>query len=432
MKPTPHTPHTQRLSVNLAGAKVGEIAQAPGLGPHFSYDAGWLEAGFPLTPHLLEFRPGLQQPQQPHPREFWGLYGVFNDSLPDGWGLMLMDRELRRRHGWNHGDINGLDRLAYMGDRAMGALEYLPMLDPGTEEAQFDLSDLARAAELVTEGAQQEVLEALRIHGGSGGGARPKVTVARDVASGLCVSGFQPLRPGFAHWLVKFRHKSEPPDTGRAEMAYAHMARDAGLALPDVDLIEVEVNGTHEAFFAVRRFDREGDEKVHMLSASGLLHASHRTPSIDYETLLGATLTMTGSVEELRKRFAQMVFNIAAFNRDDHAKNFAFLFKNGRWVCSPSYDLSMSPNTHMGGEHMTAVNGSGHPTRRDVAAIADAFDIEGAQAIADQVVDAAANWRRYASLYDVGQGLADEIAERVDGMVRRLSATASGGRNTRR
>lgn len=417
--------HTQRLTVCIGGVKVGELGQAPGFRPHFAYDPAWLENGFPLTKNFLAFEPGLQSPNPPSPDEFWGLFGVFNDSLPDGWGLLLMDRELRRRHGWSPREIAGLDRLAYMGDRAMGALEYMPMMDGGSNDEHVDLSELAKAAEIVTEGDQREVLEALRLHGGSGGGARPKVTVARQVATGLCVSGFLPLRPGYEHWLVKFRQRAEPLDTGRAEMAYAHMARDAGLDMPDVDLVEVSVNGVGEAFFATKRFDRKGDTKIHMVSAAGLLHASHRVPSLDYETLLGATLSMTGSVAEMRRCFAQMVFNAAAVNRDDHSKNFAFLFRNGRWTLSPAYDLSMSLNLNMGGEHMTSLSGSGDPSRKDILAVADAFDLEDANDVVDRIIEATAGWRRIASLYDVGAGLTDEIDGHIQAATRKLATRAS-------
>lgn len=422
-------PHAQRLSVNMDGRKVGELGQSSQGPVYFVYDTQWLQNGFPLTKRHLQFDPKPQTVSNP---EFWGLFGVFNDSLPDGWGLLLMDRALKEKKGWAPSMITGLDRLAYIGNRGMGALEYVPMIPQGHLDAAVDLSELAKEADLVFEGNDGSVLENLLLHGGSGGGARPKVTVARDPVEGLCVSGFQPLRPGFEHWIVKFRHGREPLDTGRAEKAYAHFAQEAGLIVADTDLIEVTVKGKSEAYFASKRFDREGDKKIHMLSLAGLLHASHRAPTVDYDSILGATRMLTGSVDETSKMFRQMVFNVVSANRDDHSKNFSFLFQKGGWIASPSYDLSMSPNADLRFQHMAAINGSGSPSRRDILAVAETFDVPDAKLIVDQVVDVASRWNEFASLYDVGEDLTDEIGSEIKAMIKKVKAPGPQGKSERK
>ena len=199
--------------------------------------------------------------------------------------------------------------------------------------------------------------------------------------------------------------------------------------MADTDLIELTINNTRQAYFASRRFDREADRKIHMLSLAGLLHASHRVPSVDYDTILGATQMLTQSVKEVEKAFRHMVFNVIAFNRDDHAKNFSYLFKDGRWASSPSYDLSMSPNVNMGGEHMSAINGNGNPTRKDLLAVATNFDIKNPKTIIDEVIEAAGNWKAYASRYDVGKSMSAEISEKIEAMMRRIGGGSGANNN---
>ncbi|PZP90266.1 MAG: hypothetical protein DI587_39205 [Variovorax paradoxus] len=238
------------------------------------------------------------------------------------------------------------------------------------------------------------------------------------MSDGRCVSGFQPLLPGYEHWLVKFRHHLEPRDTGRAERAYAHMAESAGLVVPQTDLIAMRLNGKGEAFFASKRFDREGDRKIHMLSLAGLLHASHREPCVEYEGTLAATRLLTQSQTEVVRMFRQMVFNVVTYNRDDHTKNFAFLYRDGSWKVSPAFDLAMSPNAGMNFHHMSAVNGeSRHPTLGDVMAVADQFDIADAKHVVAEVIEAASGWKAFASLYDVGSETTSDIEERIGEMI---------------
>lgn len=408
------TKHVRRLAVSMEGSRVGALASDERGWIVFQYDPGWLRAGFDIAPHTMRY---VLEPQLAHDTTFDGLHGVFYDSLPDGWGLLLMDRALKMAFGWDRPSITMLDRLSYMGSRAMGALVYEPEIGPD-QDLGIDLASLALAAETVMEGRDDQVLRALFIHGGSPGGARPKVTVARRSSDGACASGFRPLDPGFEHWMVKFRSRDDAIDTGRIEYAYSRMADAAGLQMPPAEIVEVDVAGRREAFFAVKRFDREGEKRIHMMSLCGHLHASHRMPSLGYEAILAATLRLTGSAQELRRAFRLMLFNAITHNRDDHSKNFAFLRRDGVWRMSPAFDLTMSEG--MAGQHSSDINGSGDPQRKDVLALASRFSIGDASAITEQVIEAAGLWPKLASECGVSSEQSLQIGRLIDRMRSRL------------
>jgi len=402
--------HISNLLISLAGRPVGKLATDSMGKIFFEYDAAWLASGFDIAPYTIRFGSGVQAAAD---NTFGGLHGPFYDSLPDGWGLLLMDRALKQDLGWPVHEITMLDRLAFIGCRAMGALEYQPEIQIDAEPP-FDLAQLAANAELVLEGAQGDVVQSLVIHGGSPGGARPKVTVARHDANGTCVSGNAPLRSGFEHWLVKFRGKADPIDAGRIEKAYAAMAELAGLHMPPTTLIETAVNGRNEAYFAVKRFDRDGDVKIHMLSLCGHLHASHRVPSLDYDAVIAATARLTESAVEAQKAFRLMVFNAVAYNRDDHSKNFSYLRTESGWTLSPPYDLTMSYG--MSGQHTTAISGSGDPDRKDIERVAHVADIDDASAVIDAVVEATGYWSQLADEFGVTHDQKEEIGDAIERM----------------
>ena len=412
--------HIDRLGVSLGDRPVGTLSAGARGAIHFEYSPAWLATGFDLSPRSsLQFTPTLQQETD---RLFKGLHGVFADSLPDGWGHLLMDRALRLQQGWHPGEITPLDRLSYMGSRGMGALTYAPETDGFTGTTSVDLGALALAVVNFMSGQDDDVLRELMLLGGSPGGARPKVVLARNAGSGESISGFDQLPPGYAHWLVKFRAQPDPIDAGRAEYTYAQMATLAGLDVPPTDLIEVTVAQQRESFFAVKRFDRVGSRAVHMLSMSGYLNASHRLPSIGYETILGATWRITQSTEEVAKAFRLMVFNVLACNRDDHAKNFAFLH-DGSWRLSPAFDLTMSAGP--GGEHSSDINGSGNPARKDIMAIANMFHIVGAEQIVEEVREAVSQWPAMAATYGVSRRQIAETGALIDKMVSRIGAAST-------
>ncbi|HET6763501.1 MAG TPA: type II toxin-antitoxin system HipA family toxin [Longimicrobiaceae bacterium] len=371
---------------------------------YFEYDPAFLAAPLPISPFKLPPRPGLVEHQD---REFSSSFGVFSDSLPDGWGLLLMDREFRKR-GLKIPEITVLDRLGYIHTRGMGALTYHPSAgSDGDESFALDLTDLARQAERILEGSMEQVLPALRVVGGSPGGARPKVLVAVG-EDGHLISGTSEVPPGYRHYLVKFAAREDPADIGPAEAAYALMAADAGITVPPSRLFDTSEGHRH---FGAERFDRSANGRVHMHTLGGLLHASHRLPSVQYEGFLRATRELTKDHREVEEAFRRMAFNVIAHNRDDHVKNFSYLMdRTGTWRLAPAYDLVFSHGP--GGEHTMAVAGEARrPTERDMLRVAHLCDVEHRRAreMVQQVEAAVGDWHRFAQATGVSATTEQEI-----------------------
>lgn len=323
----------------------------------FEFNPGFLASGIALSPLHLRLQPNVLTAI---PGLFDGLHGVFNDSLPDGWGRLLLDRHLRAQ-GLSPGALTPLDRLAYVGHRGMGALTYQPehAQQMPSQTHALDLDDLAKDAQLVLAGETVDVLERLMELGGSSAGARPKVLIGLSDDRRSVVHGVDTLPPGHAHWLVKFRNQSDPDDMGALEVAYAAMAQLAGIQQNPVTLLPSKTGHGH---FATLRFDRVGERRVHVHTACGMLHADHRLPSIGYETLLKATRALTKNQADVDQMFRRMVFNVLAHNRDDHTKNHAFLLReDGAWTVAPAYDLTFSDGP--AGEHALDVAGEGRAPR---------------------------------------------------------------------
>lgn len=410
--------HVNKLNVLMNGQSVGILVSKDRGNIYFQYADSFLAHGFNISPFSLKFDNRIQSAQS---RVFGGLYGVFNDSLPDGWGLLLMDRELKKRFGWDPHEITPLDRLTYIGSKAMGALEYLPELNSDNDTEILDLAEMAKSAFLVTEGKASDVISQLRIHGGSPGGARPKVIVAMSPDMAECKSGFDTIPEGFEHWIIKFRSKGDPISSGLAEKAYAEMAKCAGLSMPDTDIIKIPNNQDLSNYFAVKRFDRVSQNKLHVVSLGGLAEANHRVPCMDYDGLLDVVGSITKNEKDVEMAFRLMVFNVMTHNKDDHVKNFAFIHQAGHWTLSPSFDLTFSSG--MNNEHTTAINGRGNPLIRDIEVVANNHSIHKWSDIVAEVREAISTWGLIAS----GSGLPDaEISrhEQEFSLIRaRLSVT---------
>ena len=385
----------RKLTVQLRrspadAAIVGQLAEVDRT-VYFEYDSAFLDRRTQLSPFKLPLRPGLIEHAD---RSFGPLPGLFDDSLPDGWGLLLMDRMFRRR-GIDPATVSPLERLSYLGTRTMGALTYHPPAQVERDNRSIDLHELGKNAQEVFSGAAVEVLPALLRAGGSPGGARPKVLIG--VHGDKIISGEDDLPDGFEHWMVKFSAKSDARDAGPIEQAYADMARAAGIDMPQTRLFRVAKD---PAYFGVRRFDRGPENRrSHVHTFGNLIHANFRIPSTDYADLMKVTLALTRSQADVLRVFRRMAFNIAAHVRDDHAKNFAFVMDGaGNWSLSPAYDLSFA--TGPGGEHTMTVLGEGRsPTREHALRLTTQFGVkpsEAADAIG-QVNDAIANWPRFAS-----------------------------------
>ena len=375
----------RRILVSLWGRPVGTIIPAPERGYYaFKYDRRFLSAGIEIAPLMMPVR------AEPYvfldlPRNAYeGLPPVFADSLPDSFGGALIDRWMVQR-GYLRDEITPLDRLAYIGSRAMGALTYEPERGPGGRPTALDMRRLVEEARLLVNGelAKMDEPDALREIvrvGSSAGGAQAKAVIGWNRATGEFMLGDRNLPEGFEHWIIKFTPEAYP---WRGEREYAHYlkARAAGIVMSESVLYELD--GCRH--FMTRRFDRDGTARHHLQTLSAMAHfpmavpLEHRT----YEQLLITADELGlgyGAREEI---FRRIVFNVYANECDDHTKNFTFLLREGgSWDLAPAYDLTGSdfpsedPWSAHGGRHQLSVNGKFTGiTDDDLLEVADRFAI---------------------------------------------------------
>lgn len=327
---------------------VGTLAKTPDRVVAFEYDSNWLNNGFSISPFSL---PLIKKVFIPKYDPFSGLFGVFNDSLPDGWGRLLVDR-LFLKNKINPNEIDNLNRLAVVQESGMGALTYKPEHKFESENNISDYDILAQECSKILESQNSENLDELFKLGGSSGGARPKILTSIDNED----------------WIIKFPSSSDPKNIGEKEYQYSLCAKNCGINMTETKLFPSKICS---GYFGIKRFDRKNSKKVHMVSVSGLLETSHRIPNLDYNTLMKLTLELTRNYEDIEQLFRLMCFNVFAHNRDDHSKNFSFLFDDIKkeWHLSPAYDLTYSFSFN--GEHATTINGEGKsPTLDDILSVA--------------------------------------------------------------
>ncbi len=330
----------KKINVLLRDEPVGTLQRDPANGVCvFEYDRGWLANGFSLSPTELPLQSGLFYADKD---KFGGGFAVFEDSLPDGYGLYLLDRMLRKQNT-SLMELNPLQRLSIIGTAGMGALTYLPMMTGF--HAQKELEDIAQLDHL-----QEEALKVLSEKGvgdesylyynsANSGGARPKTALRSRDGS---------------HWLVKFRHVYDPEDIGKSEFLYMKTARACGITIPRIGLVK-------DRYFAIERFDFAPDgKKRHVVTAAALLKTDFRKQDVDYINLLALTGYLTQDPGQVEEMFRRMVMNLVAVNKDDHSKNFSFLCDDGKWSLAPAYDITYSP-LGSNGEHATSLFYNGNP-----------------------------------------------------------------------
>lgn len=305
----------------------------------FEYDKSWLAEGFSLSPTELPLQSGLFYADKD---KLGGVFATFEDSLPDGYGLYLLDRILRKQ-GSSLEELTPLQRLSIIGNGGMGALTYQPVMTGF--QAQEELE-----GEQQLDFLQEEALKVLSEKSGgdasllyynsaNSGGARPKTVMRAQDGS---------------HWLVKFRHTYDPADIGQTELLYMQTARECGITIPRIGLVR-------DKYFAIERFDYAPDgQRLHVLTASALLKTDFRNQDVDYTNLLALTGYLTQDPIQVEEMFRRMVMNLVAVNRDDHAKNFSFIFDAGKWSLAPAYDITYSP-AGTNGEHATSLFYHGNP-----------------------------------------------------------------------
>jgi len=401
---------TQTLTIHLTQTstqKVGTLA-IKNRKIYFEYDKDFLKTGIELSPYKLPLKSGLFRCDDD---TFDGLWGVFNDSLPDGWGRLLIDRHLMRL-GVNPHSLSPLDRLAYVGSHAMGALSYEPEQEVENSIDTIVLDDLAESSAEILEGSSETLLDELLTLNGSSAGARPKVLVQISDDQKQIIHGRQELKKGFSHWMVKFASSMDSHEIGAIEYAYSLMAREAGLKMPQTALLE----GKKGLYFAIKRFDRVEDKRVHMHSVAGLTHSDFRFPTLDYDDLLALTLHLTKNVQEVEKVFRLACFNLFTHNRDDHAKNFSFVMdEKGVWNFSPIYDVTFSNGP--GGEQSTMYMGEGkHPTSEHLLQLAKKHGIKKADTIIENVKQARDKWKIFAEEAKVSKKTQESIWKVIKGL----------------
>lgn len=356
----------------------------------FEHDETFLKKKISLSPFHLATLSGATQARTDE-LPFFGLHGVFADSLPDGWGLLVMAQAMRRM-GLRYDEATALDKLAFIGTKGLGALTYEPNLDsPINTSFALNLAALSDDAHQILEGSSADVLSEILLIGGSPGGARPKIVAEiktpqrqNDFYRGPIISGHTTTTPeGYEPWLIKFAAKGDERDAALTEFLYARTAKKVGI---DVEPTALFRDSKGRIWFGMRRFDRlPGNRRRHLHSLAGLLHANFRVPSLDYEAFLKATYILTRSKVEAEKAFRLALFNAIFHNRDDHAKNFSFLMdESGEWRLAPAYDLTWSAGP--GGEHTMSYLGEGRsPRESHFVELAKRVDIS--QQRAHQILD---------------------------------------------
>lgn len=361
----------RQLNVFYKKRKVGTLATHEKQFTAFEYDKDWLIDGFSINPFSLPLEKRVFLPKID---PFIGLHGVFSDSLPDGWGRLLVDR-LLLSNNLSPRTIGNLDRLAIVGQSGMGALTYQPeqkLLKQNN--TTLDLDEIARECNKILNTESSDQLDDLFLLGGSSGGARPKILTTVDNED----------------WIIKFPSQQDSKDIGKQEYDYSLCVRECGLDMAETRLFESK---KCQGYFGTKRFDRpqlaSGQiDRIHMSSVSALLETTHRIPNLDYNILMKLTLQLTKSFREVEKMYRLMCFNVFAHNRDDHSKNFTFIYDEleSAWKLSPPYDLTHSYS--IGGEHATTVNGNGlNPTKTEILAVAKniGLDMRKAKSISNDV-----------------------------------------------
>jgi len=396
------------LNVSYQGQRVGQLDEGNGR-VYFEYDPAWLAHGHELSPLQLARKPGTLHH---HGKAFDGLPGLFWDSLPDSWGAKLMELRFAEK-GVKPKDVTRLMRLAYVGQRGIGALTYEPSwpeTDPRPAVQQTKLLVLERESREVVAGAAGKVLPHLIEAGGTAGGAYPKVLVGvNDRAANEVVYGGNRYPAGYSPWLIKFdlgEHNRVAP----LEQAYAAMARAAGIAMPETRLFTVhDPAGGLRRHFGVRRFDRDGDEAIHVHSYAGV---THRDPDKgDYRELLLVAKTLTRDMTQVTEAFRRMVFNVVASNRDDHGKNHAFLYRNGQWTLSPAFDVTFVSPQKQSMRGMAVAGAWSSPGWTHLQSVAQDAGLaaRAIRAVTEQVAQAVTLWPHYAEQAGVSGEQAAEV-----------------------
>ena len=405
--------------VNLWNKVVGYVLWDDQRGlATFEFDPGFARNELdisPITMPLKEIRngkriysfPGLEKDT------FLGLPGLLADALPDRFGNRMMEAWFAR-HGRSLNSIDPVERLCYTGKRAMGALEFEPVLSPEKDlTTSLEIQEMVNMvnnilaerstlnSNIISDG-EGTLMSIIRL-GTSAGGARPKAVIAYDEKSGEIRSGHIPVPDNFSQWIIKLdgisdNRLGESKGFGHIEYAYYLMAKDCDINMSPCLLMEE--NG--RAHFMAKRFDRIGNnEKLHLQSLCGIAHYDYNNPdAFSYEQAFQVMRKMLLPYTDAEQLFRRMVFNIIANNNDDHTKNISFIMDSvGNWSLSPAYDMmyAYDPGSFWLRRHQMSVNGKrSEMTRNDFLSVAREMNIKSAAQIIDEILQHVSQWEQYA------------------------------------
>ena len=342
-----------KLTVLYNGSTVGYLAEVENGRIAFQYDENWVRNGFSISPFSLPLKTEIFYNAK---HTFGGLFGVFNDSLPDGWGELLVKRMLAQK-GVNYDRLSSLTKLALVSGNGLGGLTYEPSPAEKVDNGNVNLDELyIDVQKIFDDEARASDLDKVFSLGGSSGGARPKAHIKFDGEE----------------WIVKFPTKTDPINIGEQEYRANISAQHCGISTAEFKLFPSKIC---TGYFGSKRFDRSGYKRVHMVSLSALLETTHRIPNLDYMHLFQVVQNICVNKNDLYEAYKRMCFNVLYGNRDDHGKNFSFLYNEdlGGYKLSPAYDLTKVTDKP---EHEMTLLGNGMPTEIDLIAIATEIKLQ--------------------------------------------------------
>jgi serine/threonine-protein kinase HipA len=377
------------LNLDCTKIEIGEMVENQNK-IYFKYHPDFIAKGIEISPFKMKLTNGILTPKENH---FDGLFGVFSDSIPDGWGKLLLDRKLLAM-GVNYNEISPLDRLCFIDKNSMGAISYQPEYENSNYSLDsINLDQISSEIETVWSGTSTDVIEELFQLGGSSGGARPKIIVGFNPKTNQLCYGKSELPEGFEHWIIKFPSSNDLPEIALIEYIYNQMAQNAGIEVNEFRLFKSQ-KGNY--FFGSKRFDRIQNKKLHLHSVAGLLHDNFRMSTLDYGHIMDCAFTLEKNFNAYSKILRLAAFNVFAHNRDDHSKNFSFLMnEKGDWKFAPAYDLTFSSSSY--GLHSTTIAGeSNNPTAENLNKLATHFGVKNAPSIFDEVKNSIAEFKNLA------------------------------------
>lgn len=341
-----------KVTVKYQNKVVGYLVRNKDKRISFQYDTKWIQNGFSLSPLSLK----LSNQIYINTKDPCNLFGVFSDSLPDGWGELLVARYLAKQ-GIDYAKLSPLTKLTIVSNNGLGGLKYEPTQSTSqTNDGDYDFDKMAQEIKkILNDDYQRKTLDEIYQLGGSSGGARPKAHIKIDNED----------------WIIKFPSHIDSKNIGQDEYRANMLAKKCGINVPEIKLFpSKKCNG----YFGVKRFDRQKNKSIHMISLAAILETSHRLANLDYIHLF-QVIEIIGKTNDLYEAFRRMCFNVYYMNKDDHSKNFSFLYdeKTNHYYLSPAYDITKTKDKL---EHEMTINGKPNPNDNDILVVAKRFKLD--------------------------------------------------------